>query len=371
MRRVAIVYPVPVPYSFPVLRRVAAAPGIELTVFYARRSLAARGAAVDPATLGFRHVFLPDAGRVFVGREVREIDFNPTLPRELEHGDFDLVVTSGFVQPSALLAIAWARLRRRRYGILSESHGLRTRSASKRVVRRTIVGPLVRSAGVLFPTGALAADALRELGAKPERMVALPHVPDPEVFSPGAADPSVLGLPGDVPVVAYVGRLIESKGVRTLLEAHLVTHAATGAVLAIAGGGPLDAELRAAAPAGVKFLGQLSPVQVAELFRVAAAAAIPSLDEPWGTVVLEAMACGCPVVASSAVASAVEIVGACGGGRLVAPRDPAALSAALREVVEDSEVRARLSIEALKAAGRFTPEASATSFLRGVEVGCV
>jgi glycosyltransferase involved in cell wall biosynthesis len=368
MTRVAVVYPVPVPYSFPVLRRIAATPGIELTVFYARRSLAARAAAPEPGDLGFPHVFLPDAGRVFVGREVREIDFNPTLPRELERGRFDLVVASGYVQPTALLAIAWARVRGRRFGILSESHSLRHRSAARERVRSAFVGPLVRAADILYPTGELAATALRELGGNPERMATLPHVPDPDVFTIGPADRGELGLADDVPLIAYVGRLIQSKGVHTMLDAQRRVHADTGAVLAIAGTGPLGDELRRAAPPGVVFLGFRTPAEVGTLLRSATVALCPSFDEPWGTVVLEAMACACPVVATTAVASAAEIVPARGGGLLVEPGDAAALAAALTEIVRDDGLRARLSGEALTAAADYTPDSAARSFLHGVEV---
>jgi glycosyltransferase involved in cell wall biosynthesis len=356
------------------LRMIADAGEIALTVLYARLELHGRGSRTTADDLGFPHAFPLDAGRVMVNGNVRTIDFNPTLPVLLERGRFDLVVVSGFVQPTALLGIAWACARGRRYGILSESHALRARSPRRERLRDRLVRPIVSRADVLFPTGKLAAAELVRLGGRPERIVRLPHVPDPRVFhaeDAGAARTKVreeLGLAPGAGLVAYVGRLIESKGVRTLLEAHARVHAETGAQLVLAGSGPLESDLRAAAPGGVTFLGFRAPAAVAELLRAADVAVVPSLDEPWGTVVLEELACGCPVVASDRVASAVEILGEHTAGVLVPPGDAAALAGALSAILEDDEHRAELVRGAYSAAAAFAPQHVATAFAKGVRV---
>jgi len=368
--RVAVVYPVPVPYSFPFLRRVAESGAIDLTVLYARASLTGRGVAPSLADVGFPHRVLRDSGRVFVGREIREIDFSPTLPLELERGRIDLVVVSGFVQPTALSGVGWALARGRRYGVLSESHDLRRRSAAKRALRRAAVGPVVRRASVLYPTGELAARALAAFGVDERKLVQLPHVPDPTLFRADRG-PDVrtnvrreLGIPDDVPVVAYVGRLIESKGVATLLRAHERVSRESGAFLAVVGTGPLDAELRREARAGVAFLGFRPPTEVASLLAASDVSVVPSFDEPWGTVLLEALASGCPVVASDRVGAAGETVGRFCAGRIFPAGDAERLAEGVLSVLREPELRER----AVRAAAGYTPEAAAAAFLRGVEV---
>src|SRR5262249_28002761 len=238
--------------------------------------------------------------------------FNPGLPRALERLAPELVVVSGFVQPSSLLGLAWALARRRPYGLLVESHGLRPRRAAKRALRHALVRRIVRRAGVLCPTGEAAAENLAGLGGAPGRMARFPHVPDPALFhdrdraEARAALRARLGLAADARVVAFVGRLVESKGVRTLLTAHEEVRRRTGARLVVAGSGPLGDELGSPRE-GVTFLGHVTPFEVAELLRAADLAVSPSVDEPWGTFPLEAAASGCPVVASDHVPSAVEL----------------------------------------------------------------
>jgi glycosyltransferase involved in cell wall biosynthesis len=370
--RIVLVCPVPMPYTFPVLRLLAESPEVDLTVLYARRSLPARGDAVDPASFGFRYEFLADAGHVFVGRQIREIDFNPGLPRALARLGADLVVFSGFVQPTALLGSAWSTLHGRAYGLWVESHDLNRRSAPKAFVRRLLIGPIVRRATLLLPTGNAAASSLAVLGGARERMACFPHVPDPELFHARDREPAraalraLLGLDAETPVVAYVGRLVGCKGLDTLFEAQREVHAQTRARLLVVGTGPLEASLRAMEAPGVEFLGFLPPPKVAEVLRGADIAVSPSTSEPWGTVPLEAAASGCVLVASNVVPSAVELIAQSGAGRLVPPGDRQNLATAIVDILSDPSRLAKLSTQAVEGAARFSPERAAASFLDGV-----
>jgi glycosyltransferase involved in cell wall biosynthesis len=372
--RVVIVYPVPMPYTFPVLRLIATSGEIELSVLYSKRSLAGRGGEAPVGELGFPHLFLRDLGRVTVGRTVREIDVNPGLPLALERHSADLVVLSGFVQPTSLLGIAWARLRRRPYGLFVESHDLRRRSRRKNALRRALVGPLVRGAAVLYPTGESAKQSLTGLGGSPARMVAFPHVPDPAVFHAGERELArtqlreQFGLSPETPVLVFVGRLVASKGVESLLRAHASVHEQTGALLVIVGDGPLRGSLEAAASSGVTFLGFRPPAEIAGILRGADLALSPSLDEPWGTFPLEAAACGCPIVATDRVASARELVGSYGAGRLVTAGAPEELATTVIEVLADPAELERFHRQAILAAANFTPERAARGFLDGVRM---
>jgi glycosyltransferase involved in cell wall biosynthesis len=371
---VVIVYPLPMPYTFPVFRLIADSGEVQLTVLFAKRSLAARGEEPKESALRFPHRFLADFGHVFVRRNVREVDLNPGLPLALERRSTDLVVLSGFVQPTSLIGIAWARVRRRPYGLLIESHDLRRRSSAKSMLRHLLVGPLVRGAAVLFPSGESAIRSLDELGARRARMMAFPHVPDPAIFGlEGRPAERIrlresLGLSQETAVIAFVGRLVTSKGVESLLRAHSMIHDRTGAWLVIAGAGPLRQSLEASAPPGVSFVGFCSPGEVSAILRGADLAVSPSLDEPWGTFPLEAAASGCPIVASDRVASARELVGVHGAGRLVPAGAADELASAVISLLEDPAELEALGTRAALAAQSYTPERAARSFLDGVRM---
>jgi glycosyltransferase involved in cell wall biosynthesis len=86
----------------------------------------------------------------------------------------------------------------------------------------------------------------------------------------------------------------------------------------------------------VTFTGKLSAEALREEYRSARVTVVPSLYEGFGLPAAEAMACGTPVVATTAGALP-EVVGEEGAGLLVPPRDPQALAQGIRQILEDRE----------------------------------
>lgn len=147
-------------------------------------------------------------------------------------------------------------------------------------------------------------------------------------------------------VVLFVGRLVEKKGVAVLLDAWsaLGPGGRRGRVLWLVGDGTLRAALeRQAATAGlgdsVRFFGALPNADLPQLYAAAQVCVVPSVvdrrgdTEGQGVVLIEAMAAGTPVVASQ-VGGVGEVVRDGVDGVLVAPGDVAALTAALRALLD-------------------------------------
>jgi glycosyltransferase involved in cell wall biosynthesis len=131
--------------------------------------------------------------------------------------------------------------------------------------------------------------------------------------------------PGEGPRFLFVGSLTARKNVARLMRAY--ARLSQGS-LTIIGAGPLEAQLRAAAPAGVRFTGRRTPEGVLLALREHDVVCLPSLEEPQGQAMLEALACGRPVVAT-AIGGPPEIVTpACGA--LVDPYDEEAIAAGMR-----------------------------------------
>jgi glycosyltransferase involved in cell wall biosynthesis len=144
------------------------------------------------------------------------------------------------------------------------------------------------------------------------------------------------------PVVAYVGRLEENKGVRLLMTAwdrYLASSGDPGLRLVIAGAGSLDREVAgwAAARPSVDMLGLIPAAQVRDLMSRARAVLAPSVwEEPFGLVVVEAMAAGTPAIASGH-GSFTELVTPGTDGVLFRPGDPDALAGAVADVAAHPE----------------------------------
>jgi len=172
-----------------------------------------------------------------------------------------------------------------------------------------------------------------------------------------------LGFDQQRPVIGFVGQIVPRKGVTTLITAmREVVARIPDAVLVIVGCAPPDeieyeAECRRLVSSfglddHVRFMGYRRDVPA--FMRTFDVFALPTRSEPFGKVVIEAMAARCPVVATH-VGGIPEIITDSDLGTLIAPDDPAALSTALLAYLTDSERRAVVGAQsAASARDRFS-----------------
>jgi glycosyltransferase involved in cell wall biosynthesis len=153
--------------------------------------------------------------------------------------------------------------------------------------------------------------------------------------------------PRGVPTIAFVGRLLEDKGIRTLIEAHLLLRLnGSNVELLIAGtpdpanpGSISEAEVASwAAEPGIRWLGHVE--DIAALWARAHVAVLPSRREGLPKSLLEAAACGRPMVATD-VPGCREIVRSGENGLLVPVDNPTALAQAIQTLISSLELRAR------------------------------
>ncbi|GAA2296928.1 glycosyltransferase [Streptomyces kunmingensis] len=182
-----------------------------------------------------------------------------------------------------------------------------------------------------FCISAAQRDVLVRSGMPAERLVVKHNfVPDPGVCRTGAGEH-----------LLYLGRLAEPKGVRLLMTAwdELAARGGVGVPLVIAGGGPLESEVRAWAAGrdDVRFVGLYDPAQCREAVSRSVAVVAPSMArETFGLVVAEAMAAGVPSVAAGH-GSFVELVEEGVTGLLHQPGDAASLASCLRRIAADAD----------------------------------
>jgi glycosyltransferase involved in cell wall biosynthesis len=183
-----------------------------------------------------------------------------------------------------------------------------------------------------------------------QRMQLWPPAVDAELFNPGrksAAMRARLAENDDSgPLLVTVSRLAPEKNVEFLAD---VLDRLPNARLGIVGDGPHRDELeRRFAGKKARFVGYLKGVQLAEAYASADAFVYASETETMGNVVLEALACGCPVVAPRAGGIA-SLVSEGETGLLYTPGDLDDAVRATRSVLEDGAVRTRLTLSARKA----------------------
>lgn len=244
------------------------------------------------------------------------------------------VILSYWLYPDAWGA--WRVARRLGLPLVAGARGsdIRVRDA----VSRRLTRPVVREAERLLVVSAdLGRLAVRDYGADPARVRVIPNGCDATIFHlrDRAAARRDLGVGTDDELVLYVGRLVAEKGLRELAEAmRVLRRARPRARLVMVGDGPLQAEfaaLAADASIGLHLAGAQPALRVAEWMAAADLVALPSYSEGHPNVLVEALACGRPVV-SCPVGGVPEVVDEA-SGVLVPPRDAAALAAGLEAVL--------------------------------------
>lgn len=160
------------------------------------------------------------------------------------------------------------------------------------------------------------------------------------------------------PVVVFLGRLRKYKGAQHAIRAMaLVRREVPEARLDVVGDGPYRPSLEALAAslglgAGVRFLGALPHARKVEALNAAQVAVCPSPKEGWGLTVIEANACGVPVVASRSP-GLVESVREGETGLLVPHGDAGAIARALVRLLTDRALRLGMAEAAIRWARTF------------------
>lgn len=204
--------------------------------------------------------------------------------------------------------------------------------------RRERMGAALRQASAVFAVSRELRSRALELGVAPERLELLPNGYNPDCFHLPDGAPSPAS-----PLVVAVGHLSERKGFQHLISAWprvLQAHPAARLVIVGAGGAEGDCEralrsqvLRLGLGDSVQMPGNLPQREVGNLLRQASCFALPSAFEGCPLVVVEALACGVPIVATD-VGEVPALVGSGQGLLIPTPVRAERLADAVDEVLQ-------------------------------------
>lgn len=180
-----------------------------------------------------------------------------------------------------------------------------------------------------------------EMGVPREKLAKAPYGANITRFSPQGARPQ------DKFIVLFVGQVSLRKGVPDLFEA-FARFKHPKKELWIVGAVPpaMDAVLKRLPQEGVVYHGILPNRELPRLYSQAHAFVLPSIEEGLAMVQGEAMACGCPVIATHH-AGAADLYSDGVEGFLVPIRDPAAIAERLTQLADEPELRAAMSAAGL------------------------
>ena len=274
-----------------------------------------------------------------------EIAFARAVRRALPAlDDLDFVLCEGDV-PAALAARPLKRRRGTPFGIVT--HGdmagrpKGTFDPRLSALYRWAEARSARSADLVVALGPTMAELARRRGGR--EVVIVPNGLDVILSREDGEGPAAQERRGSFAALrmTYVGRLAIEKGVLVLMDAaRILRERGVAFQLTIVGSGPLESEMRER-NLDVEFAGPQPHDEISKWFQAADVVIVPSLNEPFGLVIIEALAAGTPVIASN-VDDIPTIVRDRENGLLVPVNDAKALADAIELLAKDRQLLSEL-----------------------------
>lgn len=374
--RVAVITPNPTTYRVPFFSELARSGRVSLKVFFLTRGSASRPWTVEVE--GFEHEFLPEKSIPVGGKDNARYRMNPSMIRRLRQGHFHCVAIAGYNHFTTQAAILWCIFTGTPWCLMSESHVAKPRGPVRVAAKKLLLGPILRTMGAGMVTGTLARLYLESFGVPRERIFVVANTPDVAYFREAGERlrlrrdeiRATLGLSGKK-VILFVGRLLEEKGLVVLFDAYgIMKESAPDAALAIVGDGARRPRYEALAGekdlTDVHFLGFKSQPELPEIYAASDVFVLPSLVEPWGVVVNEAMASGLPVVASDQVGASADLVRSGENGFVVPAGESEPLAARVLEILADEGRRAAMGARSIEIVSSWDYAMSVDGFVGAV-----
>lgn len=211
----------------------------------------------------------------------------------------DIIFIAGNTTPY-LLSVLWAKIRQKPCVMVSDTAFERYRSGIKRLIKSQAINLLYDA---IFTTGTIAKRYRISQGIPEQKIWTGLYVTDNQRFCREMNfDGNLVNIPS-TPFFLFVGRLSREKNVDSLIKAYNNYKKGGGSwKLVISGSGPLESELKSLVPEEYKddiyFTGWTGYDRLPYLYKSASCFILPSIFEPWGVVVNEAMAAGLPILIS-------------------------------------------------------------------------
>jgi glycosyltransferase involved in cell wall biosynthesis len=346
--KVILIHNTIAPYRHPLFEELSKK--VNLMVYYCSKKENLRKWDLWPRKYDYKYEVPP---RVFIKTSFGELSLNPSILKEVIRNKPNVIIISGYTDLTTWVAFAVAKLLK--IPIIHWTEGVKEPRSILGIITKPLRMLFVKKSNAIIVPGKLSKNYVISLGADAEKVFIARNVIDNKLFldlshkyrSCKDELKSRLGFKGKV-VVLYVGQLIKRKGVEHLIHAYgKLKQEYDNLALIILGGGPLEYYLKNLSSSlnlkDIKFVP--SGMKLEELIKFYCSADIfvlPTLEDVWGFVINEAMACRLPIISTYASQAAIEMVRPWENGYIVKEADSNQLYDVLKNLIIDPGLRRRM-----------------------------
>jgi glycosyltransferase involved in cell wall biosynthesis len=352
-KKIAIITSHPIQYHAPWLQHLANQPGLDIRVFYlwdfgvTEKKDAGFQQVIRwdvPLLSGYDYEFVPNVSadpgtHRFWGLR------NPSLVERVTAYNPHAVLLMGYNYASFSRFI-WRWGSRSPLLFRGDSHRIVLKTGIKEAARRMVIAKIFRRFSAFLYVGQANKAYFHYHRVQPEKLFFAPHAVDNERFiaqaEPARREAALwkqeLGIPGDHSVILFAGKFEANKRPLDLLHAFIRANLARVTLLLV-GAGPLEPELRQQATGfpAIRFAPFQNQSLMPRTYATADVVILPSFAETWGLTINEAMCMARPVIVSSHVGCAEDLVSPNKNGLIFRADDIDDLVACLKEALSDRE----------------------------------
>lgn len=277
----------------------------------------------------------------------------PQLWNEIQQGNYDAVVIHGHNLAAHHIAQAACLASGTPVFTRGETHLKLSRAAWRQILRKPLLKAHYLGFDGFLAIGSANADYYRSMGIPDDRIFIVPYTVDNDRFI-AAGDAArgnranmraQLGMDPGLPAILYASKFDQRKRPDDLLKAYKKLRLdGVQAQLVLVGTGQLEEILKQRVAheeiPNVVFPGFINQAGLPAVYAACDVFVLPSSNEPWGLVVNEAMCSGLPIVLAEEIGCAADLVSNGVNGAIFTAGDVEGLTAALRPLLNDPEMRA-------------------------------
>lgn len=305
--------------------------------------------------------------------------FNPTILYKLLKYSPDIIIISGYYQPSSFLTMLYAKFFKRRIILWCESNKYDQRlnyplvEAYKRWFVRNCTGYIV--------PGKASFEYLISLGAEAKKIWVAPNAVDNDYFYQAIdkyrQNKEIFKQSKGYPekIILYVGHLVDQKGILDLLKAfQILAREQSDLGLLLIGSGEGEKRYKNFCQTNnienVFFEGFVHQEQLPAYYAASDVFVLPTHSDTWGLVLNEAMACKLPVISSNVAGAAHDLVSNGVNGYIFQKGDIHQLATYLKDILSDEQKRIKMGQMSLNIIKDYSPQKCAEGPIRAIkEIG--